>query len=136
MSETFLVSFLKDQHQRIIDRWADRLRDHPDSKYDKASPPELTTICERGLGASLAMLQGFKDPSLKDFARKLLHKKDEWDLETVDVIRVFWEFRNTVHDVANLGGDAGQPDWKELSDQLDRVVETGIIHVVNALEDE
>lgn len=135
MTEKYLVSFLKDRYREVIDTWIDRLIQHPDSRYEQLSPLEMETICERGVGASVAFLQGYSKPSIKDLTRKLLRKKNEWNLETLDVLRYFWEFRSAVIESADMGGDAGTPDWKELYNQLDSVVETGIIHVVEELED-
>lgn len=134
MTENFLISHLEDQHQRIIDRWVDRLYDHSESLYERSSVPELDGICENGLKACRALLKGEKDPLLKEFVSDLLQKRDEWGLETADILRFFWELRKTVIEIANQGADTGSPDWKKLHSELDPCIEAGVIHIVKAIE--
>lgn len=133
MTENYLISLIEDRPQTIIDRWVDRLYNHSESLYDKSSIPELDSICEEGLDACLALLRGEKDPLLKDFVADLLTKRDEWGLESADILRFFWELRKAVIEVAGQGGDPGSPDWKELHSQLDPCIEDGVIHVVKAV---
>jgi hypothetical protein len=135
VTETYLVSLMHDQRQAIIDRWVERLYDHSESLYAQSSVPELDSICEEGFNACRALLQGKKDPLLKDFVRHLLEKRDEWNLETPDILRFFWEFRKTILDVADQGGDPGAPNWKALQSQLEPCIEAGVIHLVKALDE-
>lgn len=133
MTETYLVSLLRDERQTVIDRWVERLYDHSESLYEESSVPELDRICEDGLEACLALPQGEKDPLLKDVVAELLDKRDEWRLENTDILRFFREFRKAVNDVADRGGDPGSPDRKELHAQLEPCVEAGVIHFVDEL---
>jgi hypothetical protein len=135
MTQKFLISLLQDHRQRIIDRWVERLYNHSESLYEESSIPELDGVCEDGLAACLALLQGKKDPLLKAFVAELVAKRDDWGLEDPDLLRFFWEFRKTVVDVADQGGDPGPPDWKELHSRLDPCIEAGVIHILKALSD-
>lgn len=133
MTESFLISLLEDRRQSLIDHWIERLYDHSESLYDKSTVPELDTICQDGLDACIALLRGKKDPLLKDFVADLIEKRNQWNLETPDILRFFWELRKTVIEVAQQGGDPGSPDWKDLHEDLDPCIEAGVIHVVKAI---
>jgi hypothetical protein len=133
MAEKFLISLLQDQRQRIVDRWVERLYNHSESLYKESTIPELDEICEDGLAASFALLQGKKDPLLKAFVAELMAKRNDWGLEFPDLLRFFWEFRKAVVDIADQGADPGPPDWKELHSQLDPCIEAGTIHILKSI---
>ncbi|MFB6344380.1 MAG: RsbRD N-terminal domain-containing protein [bacterium] len=130
----YLISLIEDQRNRLIDKWVELLYDHPESEYDRDAIPELDQICGEGLDACVALLKGEKDPFLKDFVRHILDKRTEWNLESADILRFFWELRKAVISVAETGGDPGAPDWKDMHSHLDPCIEAGVIHLVDALE--
>jgi len=133
LTETFLVSLLHDQRQSVIDQGVERLYDHSESLYEESSVPELDTIPELGLNACRALLNGKKDPLLKDFVRYLLKKQDEWNLETPDILR--FEFRKAVLDVADSGAVPGGLNRKALQSQPEPCIEAGVIHLVQTIEE-
>lgn len=134
MTEMYLISLIEDRRDRLIDKWVERLYEHPESEYNRDEIPGLDEICRDGLDACLALLKGEKTPLLKDFVRDILDKRREWNLESADILRFFWELRKAVTDVADSGGDPGSPDWKQLHSHLDPCIEAGVIHLVDALE--